>query len=97
MSLAGDEVTSWQHLSGQQPNMTGDEWHECNDMLRAHPDVIAALGRRGITDLSLVLADMGAYGAAFVPERYAGRRLGPRLQRGARMPSLVHVWPARPG
>ena len=25
VSLAGNEVTSWQHLPGQQPNMTHDE------------------------------------------------------------------------
>jgi primary-amine oxidase len=76
VSLTGDEVASWEHLPGQQPNMTVDEWHECDEMLRAHPAVIAALGRRGITDMSRVLADMWAYGAAFVPERYAGRRIG---------------------
>ena len=56
--------------------MTVDEWHECDVMLRAHPDVIAALAKRGITDMSRVLADMWAYGAALVPERYAGRRIG---------------------
>jgi primary-amine oxidase len=76
VSLTGNEVTAWEHLPGQQPNMTVDEWHECDVMLRAHPDVIGALARRGITDLSRVLADMWAYGAAFVPERYAGRRIG---------------------
>jgi primary-amine oxidase len=76
VSLTGDAVTGWQHLPGQQPNMTVDEWHECDVMLRAHSDVIAALARRGVTDLSRVLADMWAYGAAFVPERYAGRRIG---------------------
>jgi len=76
VSLTGDAVTGWEHLPGQQPNMTVDEWHECDEMIRAHPDVIEALGRRGITDLSRVLADMWAYGAAFVPERYAGRRIG---------------------
>ncbi len=56
--------------------MTVDEWHECDEMLRAHPAVIEALARRGITDMSRVLADMWAYGASFVPERYAGRRIG---------------------
>jgi primary-amine oxidase len=56
--------------------MTVDEWHECDVMLRSHPAVIEALARRGITDLSLVLSDMWAYGAALVPERYAGRRIG---------------------
>ena len=76
MSLTADKVSAWEHLPGQQPNMTVDEWHECDVMLRSHPAVIEALARRGITDLSLVLSDMWAYGAALVPERYAGRRIG---------------------
>ncbi|HEX3964520.1 MAG TPA: hypothetical protein VHZ03_49060, partial [Trebonia sp.] len=76
VSLTADAVTSWEHLAGQQPNMTVDEWHECDEMLRAHPAVIEALARRGITDMSRVLADMWAYGAALVPERYDGRRIG---------------------
>jgi primary-amine oxidase len=76
VSLSGDEVTAWKHQPGQQPNMTVDEWHECDEMLRAHPAVAEALGRRGITDRSRVLADMWAYGGALVPERYAGRRIG---------------------
>jgi primary-amine oxidase len=76
VSLTGDAVTSWEHLPGQQPNMTVDEWHECDQMLRGRPEVIEALARRGITDMSLVLTDMWAYGAALVPERYRGLRLG---------------------
>jgi primary-amine oxidase len=76
VSLSADEVSEWRHLAGQQPNMTVDEWHECDAMLRSDPAVIEALGRRGITDMSLVLADMWAYGGALVPERYQGRRIG---------------------
>jgi primary-amine oxidase len=76
VSLTAGQVTSWAPLPGEQPNMTVDEWHECDEMLRAHPAVIEALGRRGITDVSRVLADMWAYGAALVPDRYAGRRIG---------------------
>ena len=76
VSLTGDTVASWEHLPGQQPNMTVDEWHECDQMLRGRPEVIEALARRGITDMSLVLTDMWAYGAALVPERYRGLRLG---------------------
>ena len=76
VSLTGDDVTQWEHLPGQQPNMTVDEWHECDEMLRAHPALVEALARRGITDMSLVLTDMWAYGAALVPERYRGLRLG---------------------
>ena len=76
VSLTAGEVTAWQYLPGQQPNMTLDEWHECDEMLRAHPALAQALARRGITDLSLVLTDVWAYGAALVPERYRGLRLG---------------------
>ena len=76
LTLTGDAVTSWEHLPGQQPNMTVDEWHECDEMLRAHPALAEALARRGITDISLVLTDMWAYGAALVPERYRGLRIG---------------------
>jgi primary-amine oxidase len=76
VSLTGNEVTNWEHLPGQQPNMTVDEWHECDEMLRAHPALAKALARRGITDMSLVLTDMWAYGAALVPDRYKGLRLG---------------------
>src|SRR6185437_12269706 len=76
VSLTGDNVTSWEDLPGQQPNMTVDEWHECDEMLRAHPALAEALARRGITDMSLVLTDMWAYGAALVPDRYQGQRIG---------------------
>jgi primary-amine oxidase len=76
VSLTDDAVTAWEDLPGQQPNMTVDEWHECDVMLRAHPALAEALARRGITDLSLVLTDMWAYGAALVPERYRGLRIG---------------------
>jgi primary-amine oxidase len=76
VTLTGDAVTSWEHLPGQQPNMTVDEWHECDEMLRAQPALAEALARRGITDMSLVLTDMWAYGAALVPERYRGLRIG---------------------
>src|SRR5215469_15452791 len=76
VSLTGGIVTSWEHLPGQQPNMTVDEWHECDEMLRADPRLAEALARRGLTDMSLVLTDMWAYGAALVPERYKNRRIG---------------------
>jgi primary-amine oxidase len=76
ISLDDGAVTGWEHLPGQQPNMTVDEWHDCDEMLRAHPKLIAALDRRGITDMSRVLTDAWAYGAALVPERYRGLRLG---------------------
>jgi len=76
VSLTDAAVTSWEHLPGQQPNLTADEWHECDEMLRAHPLVIAALAARGRTDPDRVLTDVWAYGADLVPEAYRGLRIG---------------------
>jgi primary-amine oxidase len=76
VSLQAGDVTGWEPLPGHQPAMTVDEWHECDEMLRGHPALIEALAARGITDLSRVLTDVWAYGAALVPPRYAGRRIG---------------------
>lgn len=59
-----------------QPNFTVDEWEEADAALRAHPDVVAALARRGITDLDLVFMDTWTYGDAVIPDRYKGRRVG---------------------
>ena len=44
--------------------------------MRAHPDVIAALADRGITDMSLVLIEVWTYGKALMPEQWRDRRLG---------------------
>jgi primary-amine oxidase len=76
VTLPGGELTHWEELPGVQPNMTVDEWHECDEMLRRHPVVISALASRGITDMDLVLTDVWAYGAALVPQQYSGRRIG---------------------
>ena len=76
VSFADDAVVSWDELSGIQPNLTPDEWHECDVALRREPRLIEALAERGITDMELVLIDVWGYRGFLVPERYAGRRVG---------------------
>ncbi|MCY7288655.1 MAG: primary-amine oxidase [Cryobacterium sp.] len=76
VSLTMDTLVGWDAVPGMQANFTVDEWEEADAALRAHPDVIAALSRRGITDLSLVFIDTWTYGDAVIPDRYRGRRLG---------------------
>ncbi|MFG1622341.1 primary-amine oxidase [Kribbella sp. NPDC049227] len=76
VDLTGDRVVSWIQVPGVTPNFTGDEYHEVDEAMRAHPDVIAALAERGITDLSLVLIEVWTYGKALMPEQYRDRRLG---------------------
>ena len=76
VSLSEDRVESFDHVPGVQPNFTVDEFTECDRVLRSHPDVIAALARRGITDLDSVFMDTWTYGNFVAPDEYRDRRLG---------------------
>ncbi len=76
VSLTEDAVLSWTEVPGEQPNMTVDEWHEAQHVLLGDTAVVAALARRGITDLATVLMDTWTYGHSLVPAEFAGRRLG---------------------
>jgi primary-amine oxidase len=76
VSLTGVELIDWRHVPGVQPNFTVDEWEEADAMLRSHPEVVAALARRGIIDMDLVFMDTWTYGDAVIPDKYRGRRLG---------------------
>jgi len=75
VSLTGDRVVAWEHQPGVQPNITVDEWREVDASLRANPQMLEALARRGITDTSLALLDPWAYRGALIPEKYRGRRV----------------------
>ena len=76
LDVAAGTVLSFEHVPGVQANFTVDEWEEADAVLRSHPDVVAALARRGITDLSLVFMDTWTYGDAVMPEQWKDRRIG---------------------
>ncbi len=76
VSLTEGRAVSFEHLPGVQPNFTVDEFLECDQMLRSHPDFLAALAARGITDIDLVFVDTWTYGDAVIPDEFRGRRLG---------------------
>jgi primary-amine oxidase len=76
VALGSESVLAWEHRPGEQPNMTADEFHECDAEMRRHPRVIEALSARGIADMGTVLIDTWAYGAHLLPEPYDDRRLG---------------------
>jgi primary-amine oxidase len=76
VALSDDRVASWRHEPDGQPNMTVDEFYECDEAMRREPRVIEALARRGITDMDRVLVEAWAYGAHLLPEEYSTRRLG---------------------
>ncbi len=76
VSLTADRIATWRQEPDGQPNMTLDEFHECDQALRREPRVIEALAGRGIRDMDRVLIDTWAYGAHLLPEDYSTRRLG---------------------
>ncbi len=76
VSLSEDSVVRWEHHPGEQPNITADEVHECDEALREDARVVEALAARGITDLDKVLFDVWAYGGSLIADRYRGMRIG---------------------
>ncbi len=74
VSLNEGQVTSWQHVPGVQPRIMLDEFFECEAAVRADPEFLAALAKRGITDPSLVMVDPWSAGYYGYPDE-EGRRL----------------------
>lgn len=62
VDLIQSKVISWQHIPQVQPNIMADELAECEEAVKAHPDFRAAITKRGITDLDLVVVDPWAIG-----------------------------------
>jgi primary-amine oxidase len=62
VSLTQGIVLSWQHIPEVQPNIMADELADCEAIVKENPDFRAAIARRGITDLDLVVVDPWAVG-----------------------------------
>jgi primary-amine oxidase len=76
VSLTDDSVVTWEHRPGEQPNITADEFNECDVVLRGDARVVEALAAHGVTDLDKVLFDVWAYGGSLIADRYRGMRVG---------------------
>jgi primary-amine oxidase len=68
VSLDSEAVISWTHVPGVQPGMTMPELIESDEVVKAHPDYVAALAKRDITDMSLVSIDQWPNGNFGFPE-----------------------------
>ncbi|MEO3858750.1 primary-amine oxidase [Acrocarpospora sp. B8E8] len=64
----------WRPVDHRRPGITSDEARSAARACRESPLFQAALARRGIHDVSLVMIDAESMGG-FEPARYAGRRL----------------------
>ena len=68
------ECTGWRGLDPRRPGITSDEARAAAQACRDSPLFRAALARRGIHDVSLVMIDAESMGG-FEPERYRDRRV----------------------
>ncbi|HST39995.1 MAG TPA: primary-amine oxidase [Conexibacter sp.] len=78
VALDGETGTAtadrWSDIGDEQPAITPHESRLLSAACREHPDFVAGLAKRGITDPSLTMVDAESMGG-FVPERYSGRRV----------------------
>jgi len=68
VSLNEGRVTSWEHIPGVQPRIMLDEFSECEQAVKSSPEFVAALAKRGITDIDLVMVDSWSAGNYGVKE-----------------------------
>ena len=75
VDLTAGRVTSWSPLKDAQPNWSGDDYKAVIDSVLEHPDFLAALKDRGITDTTFLDCSTGPPGY-FGTEEERGRRIG---------------------
>ncbi|MEW4370184.1 primary-amine oxidase [Paenibacillus kandeliae] len=74
VSVTGGHIVSWEHIPGVQPSIMADEFMECQNVVKTNPDMIAALERRGLTDMDKIMVDPWSAGH-FGHEEEEGRRI----------------------
>ena len=75
VDLVGGVVLEYRELDGVEPQMTVEEFEAIEAAVRAHPDFVAALRRRGIEDPSTVDVDPVSAGFHGTEHDGTGRRL----------------------
>ncbi len=74
VSITEGALVSWNVLQGLQPAIMPEEYEEVERLVKAHPDFVAALERRGVFELDLVCVDPVPPGA-WADHDYEGRRV----------------------
>lgn len=72
-NLAEGRLEGWRHVAGAQARIVSDEFVMGGEVAKADPRVIAALARRGITDLAGVLIEAWSAGNFGIAEEQGER------------------------
>lgn len=62
VSVSEGRVVSWKYIPGVQPSILLDEFYEFEPLVKAHPDFQAAMFKRGITNMDLVVVESSTSG-----------------------------------
>lgn len=76
IDISAGKLESFAALTGAQAPVSEGEMHGYDDVLKRDPQIIAALKKRGITDLRLVTCYVTPAGYVGLPEQTEGRRVG---------------------
>ena len=76
VNISTAKVETFAELKGEQAPFTNTEEDEVNDAVKHDPAIVAALKKRGITDLNLVVCYATPGGFIDLPEQKDGKRLG---------------------
>lgn len=74
VSLNMKSVISYEYIEGVQPNIMFEEFEECEKVVKAHPEFLEALKKRGFDNPDLVMVDPWSAGYYGIPE-HEGKRI----------------------
>ena len=74
VDLVNERLVSWTEMRGVQPNWLREEFEAMESEVKKHPDFIAAMKRRGFTDLTFIDCGGGPPGYFGTPDQ-RGRRV----------------------
>lgn len=76
VDITAQKIDSFEELKGQQAPFNDEERHEVEAAIKHDPRLIAALKKRGITDLHLTDCYVTPAGYVSLPEQQDGKRIG---------------------
>ncbi len=76
VDITAKKVVSFEEIKGDQPTLTDEERHEVEEAIKHDPRLVAALKKRGITDLRPVMCYIEPAGHVALPEQVDGARIG---------------------
>ncbi|HMG42385.1 MAG TPA: primary-amine oxidase [Acidimicrobiales bacterium] len=78
VAVDAGEIVGWETIEGMRPALLFTEWFRVLPVIKAHPEYVAAMARRGVTDLTNVQLDpwpVGSFGFDTSDDRRMARAL----------------------